>query len=87
MYNTQYNNNELFNILKEQRLYSNLSRKSLGELEKIREMTSNRNIENFLREKLAVSGLPNINQFESILQDLISQKGNKIEGEDKKKKK
>lgn len=36
MYKSNYNNNELFNILKEQRLYKNLSRKSLGELEKLK---------------------------------------------------
>lgn len=45
MYNGSYNNNELFNLLKEQRLYSNLHRKSLKELEKIKELTNNRKTE------------------------------------------
>lgn len=49
MYKNNNQNNEIFNILKEQKLYNNLSKKSLGELEKLKQLTTNKGIEEFIK--------------------------------------
>jgi hypothetical protein len=57
MYEGGSNNNELFNILKEERLFANISRKSRGEIEKLKHLTTEKVIEELIRERLGPNAL------------------------------
>ena len=52
MYGKDSNNNELFNILKEERLFSNASKKSWSDLDKLNKATTEKLIHQIFKDKL-----------------------------------
>jgi hypothetical protein len=59
MYGGSSNNNEIMNILKEERLFKNLSKKQKMDLERIRLITAEKVIEEIIRQKMASGFFPN----------------------------
>ena len=62
MYGGGFNNNELFHLLKEEKLFSKLKKKSKLDIDKLKQMTAEKIIEELIREKLGSHvNLPNPN--------------------------